>query len=58
MKSLVRQPKRYALLVCAAAASLFGSGNASAIVVSPTLDATTLVNALLSGGGPGSIRVA
>jgi hypothetical protein len=35
------------------AAGMMSAGSASAIVVTPTLDATTLVNALLGGGGAG-----
>jgi MYXO-CTERM domain-containing protein len=36
-----------------AAASLMAAGSASAIIITPTLDATTLGNALLGGGGAG-----
>lgn len=41
------------LALALAAAGMMSAGSASAIVVTPTLDATTLVNALLGGGGAG-----
>ena len=36
-----------------AAVSLMAAGSASAIIITPTLDATTLGDALLGGGGAG-----
>lgn len=47
----MRQKKFLALALCAA--GMMAAGSASAIVVTPTLDATTLGNALLGGGGAG-----
>lgn len=40
-------------LTLVAAASMLSAGSASAIVVTPTMDATILANALLGGGGAG-----